>query len=1055
MDRDVHGREAVAAVAGNRGVAAVGDLRRVDGDRAVEVERDVGRGVVPVGVLSEHGDAVARGRGNHHIRVDHERRGDRVGRGVADADDGRVRDEARAVRGDRARARDLHVAGLDLQRARARGGDVVSVQVDHEVLRDYDRGRQLGVLEETDRVAGLGGDDGGGEVPEVGLGAVGDRDDGGLGAGLAELRDVDRFALDGADARIPSGERVGAGGVRRSLGRLAVVGRRRAVRDVLVGFEDVAVPVLPRDGVGVERLGEHGRVGRIGGGRDDLWSPHVFEGVGVLRVGCLGRGGARVRRRYARLDLVDGEFGFAVHPRDVPTGNDLHPTVRVGFVADVAGRGEPRRLRDFGGILGRIEALEGAPRDRNRRGPAREARIVAVDQKRVGRGAVLLLDVERAARDGERAFEIVHGGKIADVGSALDRQLGAVPNVERVAVVRLRVELAGGRIGGVLDREIRFRTLRAHERPGLDPARVVPDVDRVRDDVPVEIDRHLLVHDRLRGRGEIGDDFDRVAGTGAVDRGLERLELRLANLRDVFLRGEGVRARSRRLDPLVVLGDRAVLGEALRRQDGHAGQIIVHVRDADRLHARERAAVERGGRRELRGVLRNRDRRALGGAAAAVGLVAVGVRGGRDRAAVHRERTRADLDARVAAHGSAVAHRHVRVAVERDADIRVLARGGGRGDRPVHDDGDLVLGVLQVAEHEQRAVHRAVHRHVDQVLLLVVAAEHVQAVGEAGERDVLADDERALARQIARAADLDRSEVGGRRRNRALARDREAAARQRDVARARDVLAIQVERDGLVLARRRVAVVATRVRGRRARVDEQAVRQLNVLEQLDRVAVCGRRERSLERRVADRADFGNRFADRPDITVLDRGRALNDGFGIGLDCKLAAADEAGLAPPGSDPLPEFPSGDCDVVGHSATETDISVERAAGDAHGTVSGSRAVERIHARNGSAGNVDVGIRAAHDLDAHVGTIVVAVVVADGSVGHGHRTALVVEHADRGRLLRVDRAAVDCDRSGTVVVDRVGRATRARIVESAAIHDQRSLVPDQVARIAAGVVV
>ena len=309
------------------------------------------------------------------------------------------------------------------------------------------------------------------------------------------------------------------------------------------------------------------------------------------------------------------------------------------------------------------------------------------------------------------------------------------------------------------------------------------------------------------------------------------------------------------------IDDDVAVERAAGEGDGHRGGVAgLGIDDGHGDGPRKGAATERDFDRLARAMLRHRDGRTLDGAAAAVGLVAVGVRGGFDRAAVHRERARANLDARVAAHGGALVHRHVRVAVERDADVHVVARTRRRRDRAVHDDVDLVLGVGQVAEHEQRAVHRAVHGHVDQVLLRVVAAEHVQAVFAAVENDVLSNGQSSLFREVARAADFDRGETGVRGRDRgrggARVRDVQAAARQRDVARARDVVSIQVERDGLVLARRRVAVAAARVRGRRTRVHEQAVRQRHVGEQADGLAILGRGECLGEGRVGALDRFG-------------------------------------------------------------------------------------------------------------------------------------------------------------------------------------------------------
>ena len=156
VDRDRGGRIALAAVAGDRRVGLAGGGA---GDLAVHDELDAAR------VLAERGDRVAAVGGDGDVLADRELGGGRAR--IADADDGGGLAEAGAGRGDRALARELDRAGLHPQGARVRRGDVLAVQVDHEILRDPDRGRQRRVVEEADRVTGLGGGDGGGEIGVV------------------------------------------------------------------------------------------------------------------------------------------------------------------------------------------------------------------------------------------------------------------------------------------------------------------------------------------------------------------------------------------------------------------------------------------------------------------------------------------------------------------------------------------------------------------------------------------------------------------------------------------------------------------------------------------------------------------------------------------------------------------------------------------------------------------------------------------------------------------------------------------------------------------------
>ena len=68
--------------------------------------------------------------------------------------------------------------------------------------------------------------------------------------------------------------------------------------------------------------------------------------------------------------------------------------------------------------------------------------------------------------------------------------------------------------------------------------------------------------------------------------------------------------------------------------------------------------------------------------------------------------------------------------------------------------------------------------------------------------------------------------------------DVKAAACQSDVAAACYVITVEVERDALVLRGGRIAVVRTSVGRFGASVDEQAVRERNILQQRDGVTVC-------------------------------------------------------------------------------------------------------------------------------------------------------------------------------------------------------------------------
>ena len=376
------------------------------------------------------------------------------------------------------------------------------------------------------------------------------------------------------------------------------------------------------------------------------------------------------------------------------------------------------------------------------------------------------------------------------------------------------------------------------------------------------LDRDVLGQIRQRvGAGH--EDLDLVAGLSRRNRLGHSLKLGVTDLGNVSLRGQLVRARSLGLVPLVILGDRGALDEALLGEDRDLAQaVVVCVGHSDGLVAFQRAAVHGDSGGKDGGVLRHSDGSALGGGPVAVGNVAELSRGGGDGAAVHGQLARAGLNAAVAADARAIIHSDLREAVQRNADaVRC-------GNRAVDNDVDVVFLVRQVAQHEQGALDGAVNGHVNGVLLRIVGAEHVQAVGAALQRDVRADAQAALAGQIAGAAHLDGGQARFRGLDGALTGDVQAASGQRDVAAAGDVLAVQIQRDALVLAggSKTAADLA-------ARVHEQTIRQLDVLQQGDRVAVLGSRERGLQAAVAGHSraggDRGHRLAQREPLHAVD------------------------------------------------------------------------------------------------------------------------------------------------------------------------------------------
>ena len=124
----------------------------------------------------------------------------------------------------------------------------------------------------------------------------------GIGSG------VSRVAGDCSDLSIPT--RKGVGVLRgRRLGRgLAVIGRGRTVRNVLVLFELGTVFIQPGNGVLVDFCGKGRGVGLIAGHRFDRGRPFI-KGVGELRVSRLGRRLSGVGGRLAVGNLGALQLG--------------------------------------------------------------------------------------------------------------------------------------------------------------------------------------------------------------------------------------------------------------------------------------------------------------------------------------------------------------------------------------------------------------------------------------------------------------------------------------------------------------------------------------------------------------------------------------------------------------------------------------------------------------------------------------------------------------------------------------------------------------------------
>ena len=119
----------------------------------------------------------------------------------------------------------------------------------------------------------------------------------------------------------------------RGLGRsLAGVSGRLAV-SYLLSLQRIAVAVDPSDGVLVDGRIKLRGIGRVLGHRNDLGSPSVVEGVGVLRVSRLGRSLAVVYGNLAVSYLFGLKRSIPILPSDSVLAHALSELRGVSRVA--------------------------------------------------------------------------------------------------------------------------------------------------------------------------------------------------------------------------------------------------------------------------------------------------------------------------------------------------------------------------------------------------------------------------------------------------------------------------------------------------------------------------------------------------------------------------------------------------------------------------------------------------------------------------------------------------------------------------------------------------
>ena len=240
-------------------------------------------------------------------------------------------------------------------------------------------------------------------------------------------------------------------------------------------------------------------------------------GGGVLAgLGSLDGAGEHIALGLGNAGLLGAVVDEAGRDgRDLDHGGVDHGPDAAALGGLLAGLVDRREVgcRALGEVVRRVEAAEGAAGDGGGGGAGVAVAVEEVHQEAVVAVLALLEGGEVAAVDGELAGVDVHRVDVAHEGAGLDGDLGAVLDVNRVAVVGLGEDAALAH--GVLEGEV--AALSGDGRPVV----VNPDIGGVGELVAREVDGDVLGNHDGGGNVLVGDHRDGVAVRGVGNRSRE------------------------------------------------------------------------------------------------------------------------------------------------------------------------------------------------------------------------------------------------------------------------------------------------------------------------------------------------------------------------------------------------------------------------------------------------------------------------------------------------------------------------------------------------------